>query len=123
MTTIQLYGRLGRAPEQRTTTNSKVMVTGSMVVDLGRGEEQPEWFSLVAFGTIGEALALHSKSDMVAVSGKLTKASWKSKDGTERCGFSVLVDSLASARTVRPGSKAPKARREHAEEFDDALAF
>ena len=61
MTTIPLYGRLGRAPEQRATTNGKVMVTGSMVVDLGRGEEQPEWFSLVSFGRISEVLARHDK--------------------------------------------------------------
>jgi len=33
-TTIQVYGRLGRAPEQRTTVAGKAMVTGAMVVDL-----------------------------------------------------------------------------------------
>ena len=33
-TTIQVYGRLGRAPEQRTTAAGKAMVTGAMVVDL-----------------------------------------------------------------------------------------
>ena len=122
MTTIQLYGRLGRAPEQRTTAAGKAMVTGAMVVDLGRDGEMPEWFSLVGFGTIGEVLSKHDKGDMVSVSGKLTKSSWTSKDGTERSGFSVLIDSIASARTVRP-VKAQKPGREHAEEFDDALAF
>jgi len=32
VTTIQIYGRLGRAREQRTTADGKAMVTGSMVV-------------------------------------------------------------------------------------------
>ena len=100
MTTIQLYGRLGRTPEQRTTGTNKLMTCSSMVADLGRGEEQPEWFSLVTFGTSSEILALHDKGDMVAVSGRITKSSWKAKDGTERLGFSVLVDWIASARTV-----------------------
>ena len=32
-----------------------------------RDAEAPEWFSLVAFGTIAEALAKHAKDDMVAI--------------------------------------------------------
>ena len=99
-TTIQIYGRLGRAPEQRSTAAGKAMVNGAMVVDLRRDGEMPEWFSLVAFGTIDEALARHAKGDMVAVSGRLTKSAWTGRDGAERSGFSVLVDSIASARTV-----------------------
>jgi single-strand DNA-binding protein len=70
-------------------------------VELGRDAEAPEWFSLVAFGTIAEALAKHVKDDMVAISGRLTKSAWTGRDGAERSGFSVLVDSIASARTVR----------------------
>jgi single-strand DNA-binding protein len=124
VTTIQLYGRLGRVPEQRTTEAGKGMVTGAMVVDLERDGEMPEWFSIVAFGTIGEALAKHAKGDMVAISGRLSKSSWTGKDGAERSGFSVCVDSIASARTVRPGKA--KGRREHGEgsgEFNGPLAF
>jgi hypothetical protein len=44
VTTIQLYGRLGRTPEERTTAAGKPMMTGAMVVDLGRDAEMPEWF-------------------------------------------------------------------------------
>jgi single-stranded DNA-binding protein len=66
-----------------------------------RGDaDAPEWFSLAAFGTTGEALAKHAKGDMVAISGRLTKSVWTGRDGAERSGFSVLVDSIASARTV-----------------------
>lgn len=100
-TTIQIYGRLGRAPEQRSTANGKAITTATMVADLGRDGDMPEWFSLVAFGTIGEALAKHAKGDMAAISGRLTKSAWTGRDGAERSGFSVLVDSIASARTVR----------------------
>jgi single-stranded DNA-binding protein len=79
------------------------MITGAMVVDLGRDGEMPEWFSLVAFGTIGKALAKHGKGDMAAVSGRLTKSAWTGRDGAERTSFSVCVDGIASARAVRPG--------------------
>ncbi len=119
MTTIQIYGRLGRDPEQRTTANGKAMVTASMVVDLGRDAEAPEWFSLAAFGATGEVLAKHAKGDMVAVSGKLTKSTWTGKNGAERSGFSVFVDSITSARTVRPGKS--KAAHGGGPPFDDEL--
>jgi single-strand DNA-binding protein len=123
VTTIQTYGRFGRAPEQRTTRTGKAMVTASMVVDLGRDAEAPEWFSLIAFGSAAEVLAKHGKGDMAAISGRLTKSAWKARDGAERSGFSVLVDSIASARTVRPGK--PKARPRDAKvaAFDDELRF
>ncbi len=57
---------------------------------------------------------------MVAVSGKLTKSVWTGRDGVERSGFSVLVDSIASAKTVRPGK--PKAAH-GAAPFKDELSF
>jgi single-stranded DNA-binding protein len=100
------------------------MVTGAMLVDLGRDGEMPEWFSLVAFGTISEVLATHAKGDMVAVSGRLTKSAWTGRDGAERAGFSVCVDGIASARAVRPGK--PKARPRDAQggmPFDGELRF
>ena len=124
MTTIQLYGRLYRAPEQRTTGAGKSMTTAEVVVDLGRGAEMPEWISLVAFGRIGEVLAQHAKGDMAAIGGRLTKSTWNAQDGTVHTGFSVLVDGIASARTVRPG-KAPTAEREHADAtpLDDQIPF
>jgi single-strand DNA-binding protein len=102
VTTIQLYGRLYRAPEERTTAAGKPMTTAGVVVDLGRDAEMPEWISLVAFGRIGEVLAKHVKGDMVAVGGWLSKSSWTAQDGSVHTGFSVLIDSIASARTVRP---------------------
>jgi len=123
VTTVQLYGRLGRDPEQRITAAGKAMVTASMVVDLGRDAEAPEWFSLVAFGTAGEALARHVKSDMVAVSGKLTKSAWTGRDGVERSGFSVLIDTVASAKTVRPGKPKAEIRGDAVAPLDDRLGF
>ena len=122
MTTIQIYGRLYRAPEERTTGAGKPMTTAGVVVDLGRGAEMPEWISLVAFGRISEVLARHDKGDMVAVGGRLSKSAWTAQDGTAHTGFSVLVDSIAGARTARPGKA--RIKREDAEEtFDDAIQF
>jgi hypothetical protein len=67
------------------------MVTGAVVVNLGRDGEMPEWFSLVAFGTISEVLTRH-------------------REGAERVGLSVCVDSIASARKVRPRKRKVQSR-------------
>ena len=98
-------------------------MTGSMVVDLGRDGEMPEWFSLLAFGATGETLARHGKGDMIAVSGRLTKSVWTGRDGTERSGYFVLVDSIASTRTVRPGRAKVKRADAEADAFNDAIPF
>ena len=99
------------------------MTCSSMVVNLGRGEEQPEWFSLVSFGRISEVLARHDKGDMVAVSGRISKSTWKAKDGTVHTGYTVLVDGIASARTVRSGKAKAKCDDTEAATFDDAIPF
>jgi single-strand DNA-binding protein len=67
---------------------------------------------------MSEVLARHDKGDMIAVSGKLTKSAWQGRDGVQRTGFSVLVDSIASARASRPD----KAKTKRAEQFD-AIPF
>jgi single-stranded DNA-binding protein len=93
------------------------MVSSVLMVELGRGERVGEWFALCAFGRLSEALAKHVKGDAgdaISVSGKLTKASWKTRDGGERCGFSVLLDGIASARTV--------GAEEKPDELDEVLA-
>jgi single-stranded DNA-binding protein len=95
------------------------MITASIAVNVARpGEpEVTEWINLVAFGKAGEALARHQKGDLVAVMGPLTRLNFVARDGTERTSWSLTVDSLVSARTVRPGgrrppSASPAARRE-----------
>jgi single-stranded DNA-binding protein len=110
---VELHGHLCRPPERR-MSNIRPMTSALLVVQLGRGEDVPEWFALAAFGRLGEALAKHAKGDAVSVSGKLTKASWKTRDGAERAGFSVLLDGIGSVRTVGH-SVVP-------DELDEALA-
>ncbi|MGH8580858.1 MAG: single-stranded DNA-binding protein [Gammaproteobacteria bacterium] len=127
MNTIQIYGRLGRDPEEKTTASGKSMVTGSMVVSLGRQLEAAcdEWFSLIAFGRIGETLSRHAKGDQLAVSGKLTKSVWQGKDGQQRSGFSIMVDCLSSAKTAMFQSDKGRHKQEATtvDDRDDDLPF
>ena len=105
MITASVYGRLGADPVERQTKNGKVMVTASLAVSAGRSDagEETVWFSLAAFGRAGETLARHAKGDLLAAMGPLHRTRFTGRDGQERQGWSLTVESVVSARTVRPG--------------------
>ncbi len=105
MITASVYGRLGGDPVERLTKNSKAMTTATVAVDAARhgADADTVWFGLVAFGRAAEALARHVKGDLVACMGGLTKNRYTARDGQEREGWSLTVEAVVSARTVRPG--------------------
>ncbi len=105
MIRASIYGRLGADPVERETRNGKAMVTASLAVSAGRpdADQETQWFNLVAFGRAGEDLMRHQKGDLVACMGALTKNRYTARDGQERESWSLNVESIVSARTVRPG--------------------
>ena len=109
-----IYGRLGADPVERETRNGKTMVTASLAVSAGRpdADEETQWFNLIAFGRAAEALARHVKGDLVACMGALYRNRYTARDGQEREGWSLTVESIVSARTVRPGGGRTSRRRE-----------
>ena len=80
------------------------MVTVSLAVSAGRpdADEETVWFSLAAFGRAAETLARHAKGDLLAAMGPLHRTRFTGRDGQERQGWSLTVESVVSARTVRP---------------------
>lgn len=124
--TIAAWGRLGQDPKAVETKTGKAMTVTSMAVSLG--EEQTFWLGLVAFGVAAEALLKHAKSDCLSVSGRLQKRSWTDREGKAREDLQLVVESLISARTVRPGRKSAKSNGASkapspAVPFDDPLPF
>lgn len=119
---VSLYGRLGQDPRSITTTSGKPMAVGSVAVEVAtRGGTTTEWFDLVAFGDHADRLLRHQAGDMVAAVGRLQRHTWADREGNPRQQWQVVVDSLVSARTVRPGGKRkpPPAKPD----FDDELTF
>jgi single-strand DNA-binding protein len=112
MIRISAYGRLGGDPVARTTKTGKSMITGTLAVSVGRsGEpEATEWFGLTSFGQAGEELGRHSKGDPIAVMGPLHRSSFVGRDGKERASWTITIETVVSARTVRPGARKPSAR-------------
>ncbi|MCH7888329.1 MAG: single-stranded DNA-binding protein [Proteobacteria bacterium] len=103
MIRASIHGRLGADPVERTTRNDKAMVTVSVAVNAARhgAEEETIWISLAAFGRAAEALARHRKGDLLAAMGPLHRTRFTGRDGTEREGWSLTVEAIMSARTVR----------------------
>ncbi len=113
MIRASIYGRLGADPVERQTRNGKAMVTASLAVSAGRpdADEETVWFSLAAFGRTAETLARHAKGDLLAAMGPLHRTRFTGRDGQEREGWSLNVDAIVSARTVRPGGgRSPSCR-------------
>lgn len=104
MIQASIYGRLGADPVERQTQGGKAMVTVSIAVNAGRADaaEETAWISVAAFGRNASALARHQKGDLLAAMGSLHRSRFTGRDGQERESWSLTVDSIMSARTVRP---------------------
>ncbi len=139
MIQASIYGCLGADPIERETRNGKAMATASLAVNAGRPDagEETVWISLAAFGRTGEALLGHAKSDLLGAMGRLYRTRFTARDGQEREGWSLTVDAIVSARTVRPSGGRKRAQHDVArastaattenpdsgEQFDDPLPF
>ncbi len=129
-----IYGRLGADPVERKTRGGKSMVTASVAINAGRPDvgEETMWISVAAFGRGGEALARHVKGDLLGAMGRLYHVRYTTRDGAARQGWSLTVDAIVSARSVRPhgGRKRGEAQRPSAAasggadaEFNDEIPF
>ncbi|MEE8555151.1 MAG: single-stranded DNA-binding protein [bacterium] len=114
MIRASIYGRLGADPVERETRNGKAMVTASLAVSAGRPDvdEETQSFNLIAFGRVAEALARHVKGDLIGCMGPLYRNRYTAHNGDEREGWSLTVESIVSARTVRPSGGRTSRRRE-----------
>ncbi len=114
MIRASIYGRLGADPVERETRNGKAMVTASLAVNAARhgADADTAWFNLVAFGRAAKNMMRHAKGDLVACMGGLTKNRYTARDGQERESWSLNVESIVSARTVRPGGGRTSRRRD-----------
>jgi len=109
MIRASIYGRLGRDPVGRTTRTGMSMTTASLAVDVARAgeDEDTEWVSVIPFGATVEALGRQQKGDLITMMGPLYRSRFSGHDGQERVGWSLTVDAIVSARTMRPGGQCP----------------
>lgn len=102
---VSIYGRLGQDPREITTGSGKAMTVCTLAVSIDvvkSDEPATQWFDITAFGSQAETLAKHGKGDLIAAMGRLQLRRWTDREGQERESWSLVAESLISARTTRP---------------------
>ncbi len=91
MNSVHLIGRLGRAPERRSTQTGKAVCTFSIATDEreqgpdGKWVTRPEWHRIVVWDRQAEACAAHlAKGSLVGVEGRIRTRKWTDRDGDQR---------------------------------------
>lgn len=106
---ISAYGRLVADPQTRTATTGTQMAMARLAVPLpcraAQDGQATFWLGVVAFGRQAEALARHTKGDLVSVAGNMQISQWTGQDGDIQTGYQVVADSVISARTARPSGR------------------
>ncbi|HEA0305390.1 TPA: single-stranded DNA-binding protein [Salmonella enterica] len=104
---IAAYGRLVADPQTKTTSKGTNMAMARMAVSLPCSAAQDGqatlWLGVLAFGKQADALAKHTKGDVVSIGGTMQVNQWTGQDGSTQSGHTVIADSVISARTSRPG--------------------
>ena len=105
---LATYGRLARDPRTHETKSGVPMTTATIAVSVegrggGEGEEGTLWLQLVGFARQADDLARHRHGDLLSPSGRWQLSRYTTNAGEAREGWQMIVDSVVSSRTVRPG--------------------
>ena len=99
MNHITIMGRLGADPETRgtsggqTVTSLRVAVTETWNDKGGQRQERTEWFSVSAWGRLGELCGEHLvKGRQVVVEGRMQSREYTDKEGVTRRAWEVRAD-------------------------------
>ncbi len=114
---VTLLGRVGAAPELRSTKNGTAVVQLRLATDRyskNGGQPETDWYTVVCWGKTAEAVDRHvAKGDRVHVSGRLQQHSWQTESGERRSKVEVhadeviFLDSRSDRRDNENGGDAP----------------
>ncbi len=93
---VMVIGNLGGDPELRYTLEGKPVANLSIAVNERFGEkEHTEWFSVVAWGKLGEICAHYlKKGSQLYVEGRLQTRSWEDKDGQRQYRTELVAQEM-----------------------------
>jgi single-stranded DNA-binding protein len=111
-----ISGRLIADPDVRTGESGKSFTLAKVSAATDDGDTL---VSCIAFGPVGEQLGALGKGDAIAVSGRASVRTWTGRDGEPRGGFSVTVDAILTAYTVRRRRAAMRAEGEGVDDQAD----
>jgi len=110
---ILLIGRLGKDPEERTTTSGKRVSNFSLATDnfySGNGEKTTEWHRIVAFGKTAESCNQYlKKGRLVCIEGSLQTRCWEKAPGEKHYFTDVVAARVTFLDSKGSGAAAPAA--------------
>jgi single-strand DNA-binding protein len=94
MNSINITGRITTKPELKFTGNEKKAVV-SFSIAFNRGEEQVDFFNVVAYEKQAENLCKFvDKGDMLAISGRLTSRSYTNKENQQVNVVEIIASNI-----------------------------
>ncbi len=107
--TVLLVGRLGAAPELKTTPTGKQVCNFSIATSFWDKRTQTEgadWHRIVAWDRTAENCERYlDKGSQVAIEGRLKHSSWTAPDGTKRYKTEVYAARVTFMTPPRRGSE------------------
>ena len=108
MMMMSAHGRLARDPQPITTKTGTAMAKATIAVSLDLRENNETvdgtlWVLVTAFGKLAEILERQKQGEMINVAGNCQLSKYTTNEGEVRENVTVIIDSLISARTTRPG--------------------
>ena len=124
MMQLSAHGRLARDPKPVNTHSGKPMTTATLAVslDLRENSETKDgvmWVQVIAFGKLAEILERHQQGEMINVAGNTQLSRYTTNEDEVRENVTVIIDSLISARTTRPGASKRKDEPQHTGPYPD----
>jgi single-stranded DNA-binding protein len=108
---LAAHGRLVADVQTKTIGSGTSMAFARMAVPLpcrtSDSGETTLWLGITAFGKQADFLSRHQKGDLISVSGAMQVNQWTGQDGITQSGYSMIAESVISARTVRGGGRKP----------------
>jgi single-strand DNA-binding protein len=108
---VLLIGNLGTDPEIRYTQSGKPVVSFSLATNRrykveGELREETEWFSIVAFGRLGEICSeFLKKGRSVFVEGRMQTRNWVDTAGVKHYRSQVIIENMRMIGSGPNGNK------------------
>lgn len=106
MNKVIMIGRATEKPALRTTQSGKSVATFSIAVARRYDREQTDFFTIVAWGTLGDVCSKYiEKGQQIAVSGELQIRTWFDKNDQKRYSPEIIADEVKFLSKAGEGRK------------------
>lgn len=116
---VILIGRLGKDPEERTTSGGTRVSNFSLATDTyhnGNGEKTTEWHRIVVFGKAAEQCNQYlKKGRLVCIEGHLQTRAWEKAPGEKHYFTDIVASRVQFLDGKGSPASAPPAQEEEGE--------